>query len=230
MRPPVIMNRQLPRLSIAATITLLACGGEGEVIVAPPSPITMAFASQSGDGQSGAPGSILGSPFRVIVTHGGAAVAGQTVNWSLLSGGGSLSPTSSTTNASGIAESRLTLATTPGGSLVQAAASGVEGSPVFSASAVVPGQFATVLVVNNLFEPSQVTIAPGGTVLFQWPSSARDHNLIPIPPAIIPNAPIVRSGPFSVEQTFQVPGSYGFFCSVHATATTGSMRGQVIVQ
>lgn len=32
----------------------------------------------------------------------------------------------------------------------------------------------------------------------------------------------------SVEQIFPVAGIYGFFCSVHATATSGS-RGQVIV-
>ena len=230
MRLPVNMNRRLTDLIVAATLTLLACGGEGDDVVVPPSPTTMAFASPSGDGQSGAPGSILDSPFRVIVTQSGAPVAGQTVTWSLVTGGGSLSSTSTTTDAAGVAVSRLTLGSTTGAIQVQAASFGVAGSPVFSASAVVPGQFATVQVANNLFEPSQVTIAPGGTVLFQWLSSARDHNLVPIAPATIPNAPIVRSGPFGVEQIFQVPGSYGFFCSVHATATTGSMRGQVIVQ
>lgn len=195
-----------------------------------PPQLVMGFASPSGDGQSGAPGAMLGSPFRVLVTRNGVPVAGQMVTWSLLSGGGSLSPTSSTTSAVGVAESRLTLGSVPGASVVQATSSGVEGSPVFSSSAVVPGQFATVQVVNNLFEPSQVTITQGGTVLFQWPSGSRDHNLVPIAPATIPNAPVVRNGPFGVEQIFQVAGTYGYFCSVHATATTGSMRGLVIVQ
>jgi len=115
--------------------------------------------------------------------------------------------------------------------LVQATAAGVAGSPrIFSASAVVAGQFVTVQVVNNLFEPNLVTINRGGTVLFQWLSGSRDHNLIPIAPGTIPNAPVVRDGPSSVEQIFPVAGTYGFFCSVHATATSGSMRGQVIVQ
>ncbi len=225
------MTIQLPSVLAMASMFLLACGGAGGIDPSPPGTITLAFASPSGDGQSGAPGVPLPAPFRVVITQGGVPVAGRTINWSLLTGSGSLSASSSTTDASGMAETRLTLGSTVGGRLVQATAAGVAGSPrIFSASAVVAGQFVTVQVVNNLFEPNLVTINRGGTVLFQWLSGSRDHNLIPIAPGTIPNAPVVRDGPTSVEQIFPVAGTYGFFCSVHATATSGSMRGQVIVQ
>lgn len=225
------MSIQRPTFLAMASMFLLACGGAGGIDPSPPGTITLSFASPSGDGQSGAPGAPLPAPFRVAITQNSVPVPGRTINWSLVTGSGSLSPTSSTTDASGIAETRLTLGSTAGGRLVQATAAGVDGSPrIFSASAVIPGQFVTVQVVNNLFEPNLVTITRGGTVLFQWPSGSRDHNLIPIAPGTIPNAPVVRDGPSSVEQIFPVAGSYGFYCSVHATATSGSMRGQVIVQ
>ncbi|MEK6689221.1 MAG: hypothetical protein AABZ01_12285 [Gemmatimonadota bacterium] len=225
------MSIQLPTILALAGLSLLACGGAGGIDPPPPGTITLTSANPSGDGQSGPPGAPLPAPFRVAITQSGVPVAGRTINWSLVTGSGSLSPSSSTTDASGIAETRLTLGSTVGGRLVQATAAGVEGSPrIFSASAVVAGQFVTVQVVNNLFEPNLVTINRGGTVLFQWLSGSRDHNLIPIAPGTIPNAPVVRDGPSSVEQVFPVAGTYGFFCSVHATATSGSMRGQVIVQ
>lgn len=225
------MSIQLPIILALAGLSLLACGGAGGTDPPPPGGITLAFASPSGDGQSGAPGAPLPSPLRVALTRGGVPVAGRTITWSLVTGSGGLSASSSTTDASGIAETSLTLGSTVGGRLVQATAAGVEGSPrIFSASAVVAGQFVTVQVVNNVFEPNLVTINRGGTVLFQWLSGSRDHNLIPIAPGTIPNAPVVRDGPSSVEQIFPVAGTYGFFCSVHATATSGSMRGQVIVQ
>jgi plastocyanin len=84
-------------------------------------------------------------------------------------------------------------------------------------------------VENNHFDPSSVTIQAGGTVLFVWPSTARDHDIIPVAPQTMPRQPTVRDGPFSHEETFTTVGTYRYFCSVHGSANSG-MRGEVVVQ
>lgn len=218
-------------LLVLAAGLVTACGGGDSGTGPGPGPLTIVVATGGGDLQTGAPGTQLATPHRVLVSRGGQPSAGQQVSWSITTGGGTLTAASSTTGANGIAETRLTLPGAPGPVFVQASLSGASGSPVtFTAAAVLPGQYVAVGVVNNLFEPAAVTVQAGGTVLFQWPAGSRDHNLIPIAPTTLPNAPVVRSGPFVVEQIFPTPGTYGYFCSVHATATSGSMRGQVIVQ
>ncbi len=79
-------------------------------------PVTFTVASQagpaaaigpfSGGGQAGAPGSTLASPLVVRITDaGGNAKSGVVVTFAITSGGGSLSATTATTNASGLATS-----------------------------------------------------------------------------------------------------------------------------
>ena len=63
--------------------------------------------SGSGDGQTGAPGETL-QPLRVVATNNGSPASGVVVNWSV-TGPGSLSTTSSTTNAAGEASINVTL-------------------------------------------------------------------------------------------------------------------------
>lgn len=73
----------------------------------------------SGDGQSGPAGSPLAAPLVVRVTDAaGAALGGVTVHWSLLSGSGALSATSTVTDASGLAQ--ITFSPGSGGSVVKA--------------------------------------------------------------------------------------------------------------
>ena len=66
-----------------------------------PGTLTVArSATNSGDTQAGTAGQSLATPLRVIVTDGGVAQNGTTVTWATPSGG-SLSPATSTTDASG---------------------------------------------------------------------------------------------------------------------------------
>lgn len=75
----------------------------------------------SGNGQSGAVGSTLASPLVVVAYDAGKnPVPGFGVSWSALSGG-SVSPASTTTNASGFASTSATLGTATGTYLFKAA-------------------------------------------------------------------------------------------------------------
>jgi hypothetical protein len=96
----------------------------------------------SGDGQIGAIGATLPSPLVVqVVNAQNNPQSGVTVNFAITSGGGSVSPASAVTNASGQASTTLTLGsvpTAPGGVVVTATAAGI-GSIAFSASATPVG-------------------------------------------------------------------------------------------
>jgi hypothetical protein len=96
------------------------------------------IAVESGDGQTGTVGQTLGAPLEVLVTDAfGNAVSGVTVNWAP-SGDGTASPTSSQTNASGIASTEWTLGTTAGEQTLDASVTGA--TPVtFTATAEAGG-------------------------------------------------------------------------------------------
>ena len=82
----------------------------------------------SGDNQSGRPGARLANPFVVeVVDENDDPVSGATVAFSVTAGGGSVSPTSATTNASGRAQTVLTLGEEIGNNTVSARVTGLTG-------------------------------------------------------------------------------------------------------
>lgn len=90
----------------------------------------------SGGGQTGAVSAPLPNPLKVRLVDGyGNAIAGQTVAWSIVSGGGSVTPISGTTDASGIASAEWTLGPTLGSQSVTAKA-GTLPKVTFQATAV----------------------------------------------------------------------------------------------
>lgn len=101
-----------------------------------PTPMALAQTEDaSGDGQVGFVGQTLDDALRVIVTRDGQPVEDVEVQW--LTTGGTVSPGSSLTDATGIATSTWTLGPTPGDQTASARVVGAEGSPVdFTASAV----------------------------------------------------------------------------------------------
>jgi Domain of unknown function (DUF4082) len=92
----------------------------------------------SGDNQNGVTGATLPNPLVVqVINSQNNPQSGVTVNFAVTSGGGSVSPASAVTNASGQASTTLTLGsvpTGPGGVVVRATAVGI-GSIDFLASA-----------------------------------------------------------------------------------------------
>ena len=89
----------------------------------------------SGNEQIGSPGSTLPLPIIVEVVDGtGNPVVGAAVTWVVTAGGGSLDPTTSTTDDAGRSSTTWTLGPGIGGNTAQAIVSGV-GEAIFTASA-----------------------------------------------------------------------------------------------
>jgi alpha-tubulin suppressor-like RCC1 family protein len=128
----------------AAAVLLLAaaaaCRGDSTGSRTP-----AAVAVLSGSGQPGTVGQPLASPVSVRVTDaGGRPVRGVAVQWAA-SGGGSLSPASSVTDASGTATAQWTLGGTAGPQSATAAAEGVAQPATFTATAA-PGAAARLVI------------------------------------------------------------------------------------
>ncbi|HEU5153474.1 MAG TPA: hypothetical protein VFU03_01955, partial [Gemmatimonadales bacterium] len=87
---------------------------------------------EAGANQNAPVGTAL-QPYSVKVSNGSGPAEGLTVSWQVASGGGSVSPTTSLTNAQGIAEAVATLGTQLGSQTVRASASGY-GSVAFTAT------------------------------------------------------------------------------------------------
>ncbi len=94
-------------------------------------------ASNGGNGQTGTAGAALSTALSVLVTDNfGNPVSGFTVTWATPNGG-TFTPTSSQSNASGIASASWTLGTAAGAQTASATATGLTGSPVaFGATAL----------------------------------------------------------------------------------------------
>ena len=199
-------------LAIAAALTACSSDGSGGL-----SALAVAkSATSSGDAQAGTAGQALVSPLRVVVTEGDVVQDGVTVTWAT-TGGGSLSPATSTTDASGIAVTTWTLGAGGGAQTATASVPGANGSPVtFTAtSPVVP----TITVGPGgalQFSPATITISAGQSVRFVWASNS--HNVVPEAgnPSALPSIPTVSDAPFESSVAFPAAGEFKFFCAVHS--------------
>lgn len=89
----------------------------------------------------------------------------------------------------------------------------------------------TVLVRNNLFSPTPLSVAVNETVTFQWNSGGTVHN---VTFQDGPASPSQGAGTF--PRVFDTPGSYPYVCTIHAgqgmtgvvnvTAATGGTGGE----
>jgi hypothetical protein len=130
------METMITRKTVGLML-LLALGACGDDTgVQPGSPAILEEAG--GNGQAAGVGSPLANPLRVKVSDAaGNGVPGVTVAWSVVSGGGAVSPVSSNTDADGIAATVFTLGPTEGEQQAQAEVTGLSGSPaVFTGTAM----------------------------------------------------------------------------------------------
>jgi hypothetical protein len=124
---------QLLRLSAVGVLVIgLACGDSSAPVV--PTGLVIA----SGNNQSAMPGQALALPLRVTVTiAGGQPFVGGSVRWEVASGSASVTPVTSTTNASGEATTTVNIGTNPGNVSITANVTGV--TPVtFTATVLDP--------------------------------------------------------------------------------------------
>jgi hypothetical protein len=106
------------------------------------------MALKDGDGQTATVGSPLTQPLRVTVLDAsGAPVSGVAVQWTVLSGGGSLSASSTETAADGTTAATFTLGAAVGTQKAQAAVPGLAGSPVVFTANATPGEPAVSTLV-----------------------------------------------------------------------------------
>ena len=111
-------------------------------------PVPRVLSIISGDNQSGVVGESLANPFVVEVRDENSnPLENVTVNFAVLTGGGTLNTMTATTDTNGQAESTLTLGTEPGANTVEASVEGVSLPVVFSAEAVLPLPTPTTLSI-----------------------------------------------------------------------------------
>src|SRR6266550_1173177 len=126
---------RFPGLATLAVVALCACGGNSGGGGPQPGSITLS----TGDNQVAAAGAALPESLAVIVKdNAGALLPGVLVTWSVTAGGGSVSPTTRTSDASGIAKTRRTLGPNAGTQTARATVSSL--TPVnFSAVSQIQG-------------------------------------------------------------------------------------------
>src|SRR2546425_1552199 len=216
---------RLNRLAaFAAVLGAVECGGGGGGGgTQPPGPPTDLVKS-GGDAQSWYFNNPLPTPLSVTALDaGGRAVPNVVVTWAVTSGAGKVNPTSSTTNASGVA----TTSDSVGSSTIQtvsATFSGLAGPITFTEHADVPPTSAAVSVNDNFFSPNSAVIKTGGTVAWTWVGAAF-HNVTftggPTPrPA---DGPTQMTGTYTPAAITTV-GTYTYHCTIH-----GGMNGSVTV-
>ncbi len=145
---------------VCAGLPALGCGGgDGDNGGTPPSTTAIAKASNSGDAQAGQVGQTLGAPLQVVVTDGGAPAAGATVTWSTTAAAGSMTPTSTPTDANGIASSSWSLGTVAGPQSAQATLSGASGSPITFTATAAAGEPTTLAEAGGNNQTGQINTA-----------------------------------------------------------------------
>ena len=172
----------------------------------------------------------------MVVTRDGEPVADIPVNWG--TGSGSVSPSQGQTATDGITNGVWTLGDALGTQTATAAVTGATNSPItFTATATDenPGGATTIQVLGggttglNRFEPADITVTVGSTVIWEWADGAIGHNVVPDAgntPA--PSGDLV-DGPTTYHYTFNVLGSYRYHCQAHGGINGAGMSGIVNV-
>ena len=222
--------RRWDRVYLVGVGVLVACGGGGDG--GGTGPCTPGTATQlvksGGDQQDWYFSNALPSPYSVTARDASnCAVPGVVVTWAPATAeDGSVSPSQSTTNASGVATTTQTLGASATTQTVTATAS-TAGLPIlmFTAHAAAPPTSGAVAVNNNFFGPSSIVVQTGGTVTWTWNSGLTPHNVTYTGgPAPLPSNSTTQAGGTSFSTTFTNVGQYTYHCTIHA-----GMDGNVTV-
>jgi plastocyanin len=83
--------------------------------------------------------------------------------------------------------------------------------------------------LDNTFRPENIQVAPGTTVT--WTNDGRnEHNVLPVEGGDGWGVEVEDFQPGDAYQhTFETPGTYDYYCSIHGTTTAG-MIGAVVVE
>ena len=163
----VTLNRPGSGYTLSASATGLASATSDAFDVAVGAAANIAVVA--GAGQSGNVSAALPQPIIVRVQDlGGNGVAGTTVNFAVVTGGGSVLPASGVSNATGLVQTTWTLGATIGAQSMSATSGGLGGSPLtFNATGT-----STLLQFTGTTSPAVaqvagVTVTPGFVVQAQ---------------------------------------------------------------
>lgn len=191
----------------------------------------LSIASAGGDNQTGFTGSALTSALKVkVVDQFGNGASGVSIAWQSTSDSASVAPSSSNSDASGIAQTVVTLGDTAGPVTITATKAGLTGSPVtFHATAQVPPPVPTTAAVdigddffksslNASQNPAVDTVAVGGKVTWTW-TGAINHSVQSTGSPSFTSSTIKASGTY--QFTFLAAGTYHYDCAVHGAIMSG---------
>lgn len=170
-----------------------------------------------GDNQMARISQPLAAPFTLRVTASdGGPVPNLPVSWQVAGGGGTLSATSTTTDADGRASVVLTLGSTPVANSVSATAGGL-GAQTFDATATTP--VGVEVEMNNIqFVSDDITIMLGDTVTWVNLDAARHTATSTSTPT---GGTAFGSGDMNQSDTFSyvadVRGDWVYYCEWHPT-------------
>jgi len=210
------LRRWNRRFALGMALLGLACGGDGGGTQPPGPPADLV--KSGGDGQSWYFNNPLPTALSVTaVDVDGRAVPGVVITWAVASGGGSVTPTQSTTNANGVATTTDSI----GGSTIQmvnATFTGLAGPVSFTEQATTPPTAAAVNVGDNFFDKASVVVQVNSAVTWTWTGQV-GHSVTFTGG---PDSGVQPSGTF--QRTFTSTGVFNYFCKVH-----GGMTGSVTV-
>lgn len=219
-----------------ATATLNNATGSPLTFTATATPgVATQMINPTGDGQQGVVGAVLPNPLAVTAADQfGNGVPGIAIAWQVTSGSASVNPTNATSNATGIAQTTVTLGGTPGPITITAMNASLAGSPrSFDAAAQVLATTAAVTVGpnisftsdrNNSSNPAVDTVAVGGTVTWTWAANSVSHSVRSAGSPSFTSSAIKTTGSYSF--TFTSAGAFHYDCAVHGS----SMSGTIVVR
>jgi plastocyanin len=183
----------------------------------------------AGNNQTGVVGGKLSNALQVLVgDRFQNGVAGVAVTWQVTGGSATADSTSTTSNATGVAQTTLTLGNTAGPATITATSTGLLGSPVtfdetVAASAGVDtvqfGNFFFKSVRNGTQNPAVDTVLAGGKIVWIWVSGS--HGVQSLGSPSFTSSTVLSSGSYSF--TFSTAGTYQYDCLVHGTLMTGTI-------
>ena len=210
------LRRWNRRFALGMALLGLACGGDGGGTQPPGPPADLV--KSGGDGQSWYFNNPLPTALSVTaVDVDGRAVPGVVITWAVASGGGTVTPTQSTTDANGVASTTDSV----GGSTIQmvsATFTGLAGPVSFTEHATTPPTSAAVNVGDNFFDKASVVVQVNSAVTWTWTGQV-GHSVTFTGG---PDSGVQPSGTF--QRTFTSTGVFNYFCKVH-----GGMTGSVTV-
>jgi plastocyanin len=210
---------------LASGTLLIACGGSSSSNGPPGVPTAVSVAS--GNNQTQEQDSVFYQVLKARVKDAnGDAVSASTVTWSVRSGSGSLSATSSSTDLVGDAAITVTAGSSSGPLIVQAKSAAAGDSITFTLTVEdTPGarvrasNFAFTSGNNGTANPAADTIAVNQTV--KWYLVAGTHSIASQGSPAFTSSGQLTAVPY--ENLFFAPGTYQYNCGIHGNQMTGNI-------